>query len=243
MRSALKLFSFLLIGLTFLASCNRTYDPTPEYVERIFPLDDGKYRIYEVKDTVFETATQGEYEALSYYKREMVDGTEIDLLDREVSKLWIHRSPDTLGTPDNPVYDWSYHELWTMYRGEEYSERIEENTRYLVQRNPAYPDASWDGNLFNNENQQTYRYTNIDTTVTVQGVTYENCVFVLQQEFYQPIADSSGAIFISDHSYEVYAPDVGMILRYFKVYLRQNGDVIAEDSHIFREELVEHNFY
>ncbi len=243
MRTELRLFTFLLVGLAFLASCNRTYDPTPEYVDRIFPLDDGKYRIYHVVDTVFETAISGEFEEQVYYKRELVDGTELDLLDREASKLWIHRSPDTLGTPDNPEYNWTYHDLWTVYKGDEYSERIEGNTRYLVLRNPAYPNATWDGNLFNNEAQQTYRYTNIDTTVTVQGTTYENCVFVLQQEFYQPIADSTGAIFISDYSYEIYAPDVGMIVRYFKTYLRQNNVVVAEDSRIFREELVEHNFY
>ncbi len=243
MRFVLRLFPLFVLGLSLLTSCNRTYDPTPEYVTRLFPLEDGKYRIYHVIDTVFETAASGDFEEQIFFKREMVDGTETDLLDREVSKLWIHRSPDTLGTPDNPVYDWDYYDLWTMYNGEQYAERIEGNTRYLVLRNPAYPDASWNGNLFNNQNQQTYRYTNIDTTVTVQGVTYENCVFVLQQEFYQPIQDSTGAIFISDYQYEIYAPDVGMILRYYKTYLRQSNAIVAESSRIFMEELVEHNFY
>ncbi len=242
MRSVLRLNPLFLAGLFILASCNRTYDPTPEYATRLFPLEDGKYRIYHVVDTVFETAVSSEYEVQTFYKREMVDGTETDLLDREVSKLWIYKSPDTLGTPDNPVYNWDFYALWTMYNGEQYAERTEGNTRYLVLKNPVYPDASWNGNLFNDQGQKTYRYTNIDTTVTVQGVTYDNCVFVLQQEFYQPFADSAQAIFISDYQYEIYAPDIGMILRYYKTYRRESNSVIADKSRIFREEVVEHNF-
>ena len=242
MRLNLRLIGCLVLAVAGLAACNRTYDPTPEHVYRIFPTEDGKYRIYYVVDTVFETAQQQEFEEQIYYKQEFNDGKETDLLDREVTRLMIYRSPDTLGTPDNPVYDWTFQELWTLHHGEEYSERIEGNIRYLVLQNPAYPEATWDGNLFNNETQQTYRFANIDTTVEVQGTVYENCVYVLQQEFYQPIPDSS-EFFISDHQYEIYAPDIGLIKRYYKRYRRQGGTVVADESRIFLEELVEHNYY
>ncbi len=241
MRIELSVLLLSLVTLTGLTSCNRTFDPTPEHVYRIFPTEDGKYRIYHVIDTVFETALQQEYEVLNYYKQELNDGKEVDLLDREVTRLMIYRSPDTLGTPEDPEYSWTFHELWTLHNGEEYNERIEGNTRFLVLRNPAYPDATWDGNLFNNETQQTYRYGNIDTTVVVQGVTYENCVYVLQQEFYQPIPDSSD-FFISDYQYEIYAPDIGMIKRLYKRFRMQGGVAVADESRIFIEELVEHNY-
>ncbi|HEX2898970.1 MAG TPA: hypothetical protein VHS96_04545, partial [Bacteroidia bacterium] len=94
----LKLAVFLLlIGLVSTA-CRREYDPVPPMAKEIFPIEDGKYRIYHVIDTSYASATLED--ARSYYKRELTDGTETDLLDREVSTLWLHTSTDTLGTPD-----------------------------------------------------------------------------------------------------------------------------------------------
>lgn len=241
MNRVTKLMGALCLLLVIGSGCNRTYDPTPDYISTIFPLDEGKFRVYTVIDTLWETTVSADFEVQNYYKQELNGGIETDLLDRETTTLWINRSPDTLGTPDNPVFDWTFDQLWTQYSGDEYSERIEGNTRFLVMRNPAYQGASWNGNLFNDEDQQTYRVTTIDTTVTVQGVTYENCVFVRQQEFYQPVSDSLGPIFISEEAYEIYAPGIGKVRKYFKFYTAQSGDPDAE-SRILREDLVAHNF-
>jgi len=233
----MKLVGALGLLLVIVSGCNRTYDPTPDYISTIFPLDEGKYRIYTVIDTLWETTSSSDFEVQQYYKQEVNGGIETDLLDRETTTLWINRSPDSLGN----AYDWTFDQLWTQYAGDEYSERIEGNIRYLVMRNPAFEDASWNGNLFNDEDQQTYRITSIDTTVEVQGVTYENCVFVRQQEFYQPVSDSLGPIFISEEAYEIYAPGIGKIRKYFKYYTAQSGDPDAE-SRILREDLVTHNY-
>ena len=230
----------LLLAIGFTA-CNRTYDPTPEHVDKVFPIEDGKQRIYHVVDTVYETANSQLFEARTYYKQERTDGKETDLLGRDVSKLWIYHSPDTLGTPQNPEFNWEYADLWTQYHGEEFSERIEGNTRYLVLRNPPYGGSTWNGNLYNNEGSQIYRYVNIDTTVEVNGQSYENCVFVLQQEYYRPVADSSAAIFIEEYAFEVYAPGIGKIMRYSKKFEMQSG-VVEPDSRIYREVLIDHNY-
>lgn len=231
-----------LLALAGMSACNRTYDPTPEHVDRIFPLEEGRERVYYVVDTIYETSSSALFEERRYFKREYTEGTERDLLGRDVSKLWIYHSTDTLGSPSNPEYAWNYADLWTQYRGEEFSERIEGNTRYLVLRNPAYGGSTWNGNLYNNEGSQIYRYTNIDTTVTVRGITYENCVFVLQQAYYRPVQDSAAAIFITEHAYEIYAPGIGKILRYSNRFEAQSG-VVDPESRIYREELVEHNYY
>lgn len=236
-----KLIGAALLLLTGLAACNRTYDPTPEHLEMIYPIQDGKQRIYHVVDTVFETSNSSLLESRTYYKREVTEGTEEDLLGREVSKLWLYESPDTLGTPDVPQFDWTFTELWTQYLGDEYAERTEGNTRYLPLRIPPYPKSTWNGNLYNNQTPQTYQYVNIDTTVTLNGATYENCVFVLQQEYYRPVQDSSSAIFIIEHAYEIYAPGIGKIVRYFKDFEMQSG-VIDPESRIYMEVLVSHNY-
>jgi hypothetical protein len=247
MMKHLKLAVFLLlIGLASTA-CRREYDPVPPMAKEIFPIEDGKYRIYHVIDTSYASATLED--ARSYYKRELTDGTETDLLDREVSTLWLHTSTDTLGTPDAPIYIWDFDQLWTQYLGTEFAERIEGNTRKLILRWPPYEGATWNGNLYNNLEDQTYQYINLDTTVVVRGKTYANCVYVLQVPFRMPVVKTPGnpppPFFLIEHAYEIYAPKIGKIVGYYKYYEEQviSGSVqIDEDSRIYYEELVSHNY-
>jgi hypothetical protein len=233
-----------LICLAFAAvlftACNREYDPTPEHVDRVYPLNEGQYRIYHVVDTSYKSTGAGGLDASTYFKRERTGGTEEDLLGRTTHKLWVETSPDDLGTPTEPVYTWTFSSLWTQYADDNYAERIEGNTRYLVLKIPPYEGATWNGNLFNAEDVQTYEYINIDTAVTIRGIEYPNCVFVLQVPFRQPVLSPGGVFFLIEHAYEIYAPDIGKILRYSKYYVEQNG-VVEEDSRIYYEELVSHN--
>jgi hypothetical protein len=236
----------LLLGLGSTA-CRKDYDPVPATAKTIFPIEDGKHRIYHVVDTSYASATLEE--ARTYYLRELTDGTETDLLDRDVSKLWLHTSTDTLGTPAAPVYAWRFYQLWTQYLGESFAERIEGNTRKLVLRWPPYKGSTWNGNLFNELETQTYQFMNIDTTVVVQGKTYEHCVYVLQVPFRMPVVKIPGnsppPFFLIEHAYEIYAPKIGKIVGYYKYYEEQviNNQVqIDADSRIYREELVDHNY-
>ena len=172
-----------------------------------------------------------------YFKKEVTEGTETDLLGREVSKLWLYTSPDSLGSN----YSWSFSELWTQWADDQNAERIEGNKRLWVLRLPPYQGSTWNGNFYNNEGAQTYEYINLDTTVTIQGTTYENCVYVLQVPFRQPVEQQGGAIFIIEHAYEIYAPGIGKIVRYCKYFVAQDG-VPESESKVYYEELVSHNF-
>jgi hypothetical protein len=229
----------LLCALTvLLSSCNREIDPVAPYLNEIYPIQDGKARIYYVVDTVYATTSQQLFEERTYFKKEETSGTEDDLLGREVSKLFISLSPDTLPAD---VYRWTYSELWTQYAGQGYAERIEGNVRYLVLRLPPYEYSSWNGNLYNNGDVQTYQYMNLDTTVTVQGYTYEHCVYVLQVPYRRPVAVRGGTYFLEEHAYEIYAPKIGKIVRHAKFYEEQNG-VAEPDSRVYHEELVTHTY-
>lgn len=246
MKSVLR-YSLLLLSLgIMLTGCNEEHVPAVTAGEDLFPVVEGGRRIYHVIDTSYETSSSQGFDARTYYKMESTEGTEEDLLGRDVSKLWIWTSPDTIGTPDAPVYNWSFDELWTQYLGEEYAERIEGNTRLLVLRVPAYEGSTWNGNLFNNEDVQTYEYVNTDTTVTIRGVTYEHCVYVLQVPFRKPVEQQGGPFFLIEHAYEIYAPGIGKIVRYCKFYEEQRPQAgqleINTDSKTYYEELVSHNY-
>lgn len=247
MKRFLRLGCLLLLGMALLVGCRKDLDPVPPLSKEIFPIVEGKSRIYHVIDTIYASATL--MEARHYYKREKTDGTETDLLGRDVSKLWLYTSTDTLDTLDLRIYDWQFDELWTQYLSEQYAERIEGNTRKMVLKWPPYPDATWNGNLYNNLETQTYRYVNIDTTVVVAGKTYEHCVFVLQVPFRMPVEKIPGnpppPFFLVEHAYEIYAPKIGKIVGYYKYYEEQviSGSVqIDEESRVYYEELVEHDY-
>jgi hypothetical protein len=247
MAKHLKLAGLLLLMGMVVTACRKDYDPVSPMAREVFPIQDGKHRIYYVIDTSYASATL--LDARTYYKKELTEGTETDLLDREVSKLWLHVSEDTLGTPANPIFQWDFDELWTQYLDDTYAERIEGNTRRLVLRWPPYEGSTWNGNLYNNLEDQTYRYVNVDTTVTVRGMTYEHCVYVLQVPFRMPVVKNPGdpppPFFLIEHAYEIYAPKIGKIVGYYKYYEEQviSGNVqIDEDSRIYYEELVSHNY-
>ena len=87
---------------------------------------------------------------------------------------------------------------------------------------------------------QTYEYTNVDTTVVVNGKTYENCVYVLQVPFRQ--SGTPTGFFIEEFAYEIYAPNVGRIEKYYKYYEQQSPtDIETEKSYIYHEKLVDWN--
>lgn len=238
----MKLRAILLTACAALSlglfSCKRELDPIAPYLKEVYPIADGKYRIYHVVDTVYATSSSQLFEAKTYYKLEKTDGVEQDLLGRNVSKLHVSLSPDTL---EPWVFKWTFSELWTQYLGDTYAERIEGNTRYLVLRVPPYEGSTWNGNLYNNLDVQTYSYMNVDTTVTVQGHTYEHCVFVLQVPYRRPVPNPGGTYFLEEYAYEIYAPKIGKIVRYSKFYEEQNG-VAESESRVYYEELFTHNY-
>ena len=166
----------LVIAVLFIGiACNRTLDITPDHVEEVYPLIEGKERVYYVIDTTYSTTSSLGYDARTYYKKERTEGTEEDLLGRTVSKLWIYTSPDSTDSLGNNWFYWTYDDLWTQFIDERYAERTEGNTRYLVLAIPPVEGTGWNGNLFNQFEEQTYRYLTVDTTVVLNGTTYEHC--------------------------------------------------------------------
>jgi hypothetical protein len=201
-----KYLPFILLLLLTCWSCNRTKEVIAPHTELIFPMEEGKSRILLVADTSFTTAGRNAPEVERYYKRERLGGEEVDLLGRPVRRLEVEVSPFDRGID----YAFQPFRLWTHYlepqaSGTYFAERVEENQRTLLLQFPVFPGVSWNGNLFNNERDLTFTYLTIDSTVTLQGQTYENCVVVEHE-------NDSSAIRIAQ-VYEIYAPNIGRIKR------------------------------
>lgn len=216
----------LLIFLLHLG-CNRKIEyEFPDL--NLYPIIQGKYRIYQVIDTTY--TTQGSVPKF-YYKKELTDSNEVDLKNRTISRLNILRG--------NSLDSLTFSELWTQYKDNAWAERIEGNTKYLVLKFPTRLNDSWNGNEFNNLGKENFVYLNIDTTVVVNGVTYPNCVYIQQRK-------NTTSLLTEINTYEIYAKGIGKIKRYdsFKKYnLNPNGTrSLTTDSYFYEETLLEHNY-
>lgn len=217
----------LFIILLLSVGCNRKIEN--EFPDlNLYPIIQGKYRIYQVIDTTY--TTQGSVPKF-YYKKEQTDSNEMDLKNRVISRLNIFRG--------NSLDSLTFSELWTQYKDASWAERIEGNTKILVLKFPVKKNHTWNGNEFNNMGKENFTYLNIDTTVVINGVTYPNCVFV-QHRF------NNNSLLTEINTYEIYAKGIGKIKRYdsFKKYnLNANGTrSLTTDSYFYEETLLEHNY-
>ncbi len=228
MKSAKKLnIQFVLVILLLNMGCNRKIDyEFPDL--NLYPIEQGKYRIYQVIDTTY--TTQGSVPKM-YFKKELTDSNETDLKNRIISRLNILKG--------NSLDSLTFSELWTQYKNGTWAERIEGNTKFLVLKFPVKKNETWNGNEMNNLGAENYTYLNIDTTVTINGITYNNCVFVLQRL-------NKNSLLSEIETYEIYARGIGKIKRYdnFKKYnINPNGTrSLTTDSYFYEETLLEHNY-
>ncbi|MEO0898308.1 MAG: hypothetical protein AAFY71_17985 [Bacteroidota bacterium] len=216
--------------------CDRTQDLIPEHTYRIFPNETGKFRIMYVEDTTFTTQGIDFPVVDQFYKKEEIGDTVIDLTGRAVKELQVFRSENEFGTE----YRFQQDRVWTQFilpqDGATYfAERIEENDRTLVLKFPVFTGVVWNGNLYNDLDDQQFTYQSIDTTVTVRGRTFDQCVMVLREQ--------RDGIF-NIYSYEIYAPDVGLIKKYARRLIFNSGGADPfndSESMIHYEEIVEYN--
>ena len=146
-------------------------------------------------------------------KEKAMEPREEDLLGRKITLLQVEQSAFSQGLD----YDFIPTRVWSQYKptepeGSYFAERTEENQRILVLKFPVFTNISWNGNQFNTLGEKEFYYSNIDTTVTVQGNTFENCVVVIQENVDGLIRKSL--------VYEIYAPGVGLIKKYINTIVK-----------------------
>jgi len=230
----MKYLLLLLLTCLLLFACNRTLEipPRPPITENLYPIVNQKYRIYEVFDTTYNLSLSGGIDTISrkYYKKEVTNGEDDDILGRKISRLEIYEA-DTL--TDSAF---TFTKLWTQFRDASYAERIEGNVRILVLGFPIHKDTKWNGNEFNHTGLETFQYENLDTTVILPNLpTFNKCVLVRQRL-------SKSAINEID-TYEIYAPGIGKIVRYDRQIKTKNGLILNDaESYGYSETLIQHNY-
>ena len=157
----MKNLSILLLGFIFWTSCNTDHtieDFTIDFGYDYYPVEVGKYIVYDVDSIVFDPLQLGTFvDTASYQLREEIVDTTIDNAGRTM--FIIHCSTrDSVGQP------WTLKNVYTTVVEEAWVEKTEDNLRFVKMIFPPKVDSTFDGNRF---------FAEEGFIVTVRGETLE----------------------------------------------------------------------
>jgi bifunctional DNA-binding transcriptional regulator/antitoxin component of YhaV-PrlF toxin-antitoxin module len=240
-------FLYLPIFLLILMSAcsNETEDRNNSLGREYFPLEQGKYVIYESDSIVVDDGGTKTDTFRSFIKEEIGETFE-DLEGKEANK--IYRS-----FKRNISDKWELTDVWTAQLTDFNAQKTEENLRFVKFIFPPALNAKWNGNAYIVETEyqeiagepiKIYEGRNskiVETgeDFTVNNLYFENTVLVEQ-------ADFETAISIRE-AWERYAPNVGLVHKYMRIYDSQNSDGTvewekrAEAGFIHTLKILEHN--
>lgn len=202
-RPALAL-SFLFGVLFCGTSCNEESTPPLTINMSYFPLSPGKYIIYDVDSTGY-SSFDGTVKVSSYQVMEELDSPFMDNEGNEAFKVIRSRRAD-----ENSA--WRITDIWTTNITEHTAEKVEENLRFIKLDFPVNIGKRWYGNakILTDSNQTylkdwVYEYTAVHEQVTLNGVSFDSTVTVMQHDEQNLIEQ---IIY-----YEQYAAGVGLIYK------------------------------
>lgn len=200
---------FLLVFL--LAACSKDEEnPEIDLGYDYFPIEIGQFVEYKVDSIAYDL--EGDHDTSSYYVREVIESEIIDALKEPALRIERYKK-------DSLNHEWELVDIWSAKRTTNNAQRVEEDKRYLRLVFPVTNSAQWDGNALNTEEEWRHVYTEIGASKSYGDLSFSNTITVLQREFKSLIDDQ--------YAYEVYAPGVGLIEKYYKV-LETNTDYIID---------------
>jgi hypothetical protein len=196
---------FLLLGfsLVFTDSCKvKNAEPDGAYVGYdYYPLEVGRYIIYDVYDTVYNEATRVDsiYELKEVIHSVIVEGDEVKYVLYQFFKE--RSASDWPSQPDS---------VWTLTNISNQLIRTENNTQYVKLVFPVKEGITWDGNARNIYDEQIYSMKNVDRSYFMSNYIFNPTLTMV-------IADDESRI-NRDFRYEIYARGIGPIKKDYKVY-------------------------
>lgn len=195
-------YSFFLLLGWYLIGCSSsevTLD-TDRLGLNYYPLEVGGYKIYDViekKYTVLGTTTD------IYELKELVSDSNLNASNN--LQYIIHRLTRTDDTES-----WHLDSIWTAQKSTYIAILNENNVPFVKLSFPIEDQLTWDGNSLNTLEQEIYSYeTHVPDTLLMDSL-YQDLVLVIQND--------RGEDFLGvEYRSEVYAPNVGMIIKESKI--------------------------
>ncbi|MCI5054868.1 MAG: hypothetical protein MRY83_02100 [Flavobacteriales bacterium] len=169
--SDLKSFmAYAIVFFLLISSCKKESSVSINLGKNYYPSGAGHWSIYNVDSTFYGL----EDVMKSYQLKEVVDssyfdnGKEIQIIKRYSRRL-------------NQV-NWTILDIWTSTISEERIEKVEENQRKVKLIFPVKENKTWNGNVLNAGEEQEYRYTDVDTRITLDTMVFDSALTVVQQD-------------------------------------------------------------
>ena len=178
-------------------SCSSDPEPENQDDAEYMPLKNGTFQIYTV-DSTWYTPIDGEQTIHYELMTEVVDSF-LNAEELYTKVIYRYKRDDA----SNP---WKYHDTWSARVNDLRAVVSEGNTEFVKFVLPVSEGKTWDGNMFNSLGEDEYEMVNTRQPFTVDGLMFEDCIEVDQNNDDDPIVRT-------DIRKEVYARDVGLVLR------------------------------
>lgn len=179
--------------LYFFSSCEKRGKAEDFYYD-YFPIEIGSYVTYDVEENIYDLQSTSE----TYQIKELIESEFVDNLGRPSLRIERYKR----ATADD---EWKIKDVWHSTRTTSQAEKTEENVRYVKMSFPIRNYQEWDGNIYNTENEWLYFYDSIGDSRTINGLSFDETVKVVQRENFNLIEQ--------EEAYEIYANGVGLIYR------------------------------
>jgi hypothetical protein len=207
-----KAIFFILVSLVvFTISCKKDKVlPAVNMGYNYFPTNVGHWVAYQVDSIVWDDFTQS-VDTFHYKIKELVESEFIDNSSRNTQRIerYIKINDSTPWQIKNVYY-------WNITPS--IAEKTEQNIRYAKLIFPTVKSEKWDGNMYNFQEAQSYKYAYVDKPDSYNSLAFDSTLSVIQ-------IDEEYAI-SKDYAEEIYARNVGMIYkRYTSISTKPTGEI------------------
>ncbi|TDB68252.1 hypothetical protein [Arundinibacter roseus] len=158
-----------------------------------FPLEIGRYRIYEVTETQY--AVGADPQVLTYTQKELITGKYTNAKEQDVYQ--IERSVV------NETGTGVVNQVLNVWKSEQRVVVHEEGISRVVLEFPVKKDLIWDGNRYNLLGEQAFEITVMETPFSTTKETFPLSLTVIQQ--------NDSTLVSLQKSKEVYAASLGLV--------------------------------
>lgn len=205
----MKNFPFILLISVILlsgsSSCKKDAAAKPDLGYNYFPDQIGKYVIYNVDSFYYDNAFYPvKIDTFKFQIKEKIQSIFNDNQNRPTMRLERYIKQYNPLVPYSNM-SWILNDVWAQNRNARNAEKVEENVRFVKLIFPLNVDQTWNGNVQNSLEEETYEYAFFDLPRTVGGIRFDSVLQVTQH-------DETNLI-LRKYSEEKYARNVGMIYK------------------------------
>jgi hypothetical protein len=196
---------FVALVAICLYSCKKDPGVPFDMGYNYFPDQVGKYVVYNVDSIYYNSFySPSRKDTFKFQIKEKIESIFTDNEGRPAMRLERYVKYYDKNVPYSEM-EWQLRDVWMQNRTVKNAEKIEENVRYLKLIFPLNKDVTWNGNAYNTEPEERYKYNFIDLPRTIGNIHFDSVLQVDQH--------NETNLIISKIYEEKYARNVGMIYK------------------------------